>query len=360
VNGLSSAISGVGSAIGRYFSVVSFIPSLFLVAFTFALIESGAWHGNGEPNWAKAGDALTHVGNLVLLSLISIAIGIAIHPIQFALVQFLEGYWGTGSLAQRARVARMLHHRRRHDLLKDLAAPAAAQISEDDQAAEPLGTRARIELVSRRDESLRLLRGYPGRYSKSDDDIMPTRLGNVLRSYERLAGYQYGLDAVIVLRHVGLVAPPGHVDYLNDQRQLLDLSVRMCVTSVFGVVISIAFLWHHGPWLAIALVPYGLAYLSYRGAIVVAHEYGAAMSTIIDLDRFALYDSLKLPRPASTAQEQETNPELIRLLSHERSVDLRYEYRDAPTDANVEPTGAQPAIQWGTEDGGADGDQGDG
>lgn len=187
---------------------------------------------------------------------------------------------------------------------------------------------------------------------------MPTRLGNVLRSYERLAGYQYGLDAVTVLRHVALVAPSGHVEYLDDQRQLLDLSVRMCLTSILATLISIAFLWHHGPWLAIALVPYVLAYLSYRGAIVVAHEYGAAMSTMIDLDRFALYDYLRLPRPKDTAEEQRTNPGLVELLSHNRSINLIYEYREASTDTKVEPTGAQPGIQAGSEEGGAEGDQG--
>ena len=79
-----------------------------------------------------------------------------------------------------------------------------------------------------------------------------------------------------VIRHIALVAPRQHLDYLNDQRQLLDLSVRMCATSIFATFIAIAFLWHHGPWLMIALIPYGVGYLSYRGAVVVAHEYGAA------------------------------------------------------------------------------------
>jgi hypothetical protein len=86
VNGFSAAISGIGSAIGRYFSIVSFVPSLFLASFTFVLIKSGAWSGNGAPDWAKAGNALTNLGNLALLTLISIALGVAVHPVQFALV----------------------------------------------------------------------------------------------------------------------------------------------------------------------------------------------------------------------------------------------------------------------------------
>lgn len=359
MNGLSTAISGVGSAVGRYFSIVSFIPSLFLTGFTFALIESGAWNGNKNPDWAKAGDAFAHPGNLALLILISIALGVAVHPIQFSLMQFFEGYWGTGKLAQRARVVRILHHRKRYiSLHLELGLEADTKLKEADNMAEQAANEARkarsakktakaekaekaeesahfkpevrVTYRSIADESKRLANGYPvenavGNQSEYDN-IMPTRLGNVLRRYERLAGSQYKLDAVRVIRHVALVASTQRVEYLNDQRQLLDLSVRMSATSIFGTLIAIAFLWQHGPWLLIALIPYCIAYLSYRGAVTVAHEYGAAISTIIDLDRFALYDHLRIPRPKSAKAERQVNEQLVKLLAHNLSVDLTYEH----------------------------------
>src|SRR5438067_924922 len=119
MNGFSAAVSGMGSAVGRYFSVVSFIPSLFLTGLIFALIESGAWDESGNLDWAKAGAAFTDIGKLALLVLISMALGVAVHPIQFALVQFFEGYWGTRRWAQRARTVRILYHRDRYiSLLK--------------------------------------------------------------------------------------------------------------------------------------------------------------------------------------------------------------------------------------------------
>jgi hypothetical protein len=338
VDGFSSAISGVGSAIGRYFSIVSFIPSLFLTGFTFALIVSGAWGGSGEPDWAKVGNAFTDIGKLALLVLISIAIGIAVHPIQFALVQFFEGYWGTGRLAQRVRAARMLHYSRRVKVLKYGPGPrAGVALRKAARKGVSLKPDARIPLLSERDESHRLAGGYP----EEDDDIMPTRLGNVLRRYERLAGHQYKLDAVRVTRHTAFVAPRPHVDYLNDQRQLLDLSVRMCATSIFAVFIAIAFLWHHGPWLMIALIPYAIAYLSYRGAVVVAHEYGAAICTLIDLDRFALYDYLRMPRPDNVGAEQDMNVKLMEFIGrHNPNVALSYDHSHAQqsSDGSVDAT----------------------
>jgi hypothetical protein len=324
MDGFSSAISGVGGAIGRYFSIVSFIPSFFLAAFTFALIESGAWSGNGHPDWAKAGTAFTHLGNLAFLTLISIAIGAAVHPLQFALVQFFEGYWGTKWFAQRMRVARILHHRRvykRQFNLNLQALQARAERKAD------LAIKVQVGQLSVQDESQRLLDSYP----PEDDDIMPTRLGNVLRRYEREAGRQYKLNAVDVIRHIALVAPPQRVDYVNDQRQLLDLAVRMSATSIIATFIAIGFLWRHGPWLLIALVPYGVAYISYRGAVVVAHEYGSAVSTMIDLDRFALYDHLRLPYPQNTEEERRINLSLMELLRHDDEVVLQYRHPDTST-----------------------------
>jgi hypothetical protein len=328
VNGFSAAISGVGSAIGRYFSIVSFIPSLFLLGFTFALIESGAWSGTGEPDWARAGNAFTHLGNIALLILISIAFGVAVHPVQFALVQLFEGYWGTGRLAQRARAARVRHHLGRSRGVQFGDNQRAVLALEDEK--NPPQPSSRVELLSIVEESQRAIEGYP----INDDDVMPTRLGNVLRRYERLAGSQYGLDAVAIIRHVALVAPARRADYVNDQRQLLDLSVRMTATSIFAALIAIAFLWHHGPWLLVALIPYGIAYISYRGAVVVAHEYGSAVSTMIDLDRFALYDSLRLPCPATTTAERRMNARLMKLISPDPDIVLRYQCPDASADSD--------------------------
>jgi hypothetical protein len=317
VNGFSAAISSVGGAIGRYFSLVSFIPSLFLAGFTFTLIESGAW--SGEPNWATAGDALMHIGDLALLTLVSIALGVIVHPIQFALVQFFEGYWGTGRLRQRARVARIRHYRKRWTRQVDDLVLATTALTDSESPPKP---EARVELLSVAAENERLLEGYPPEL----DDMMPTRLGNVLRKYEREAGYQYGLDATEILEHVAQVAPAQRVEYVRDQRQLLDLSVRMVMTSILATFIAIAFLWRDGSWLLIALVPYAIAYLSYRGAVVVAHAYGSAFSTMIDLDRFALYDYLRLPRPKTTKSEQRTNAKLMNLLNHDPGVVVHYRH----------------------------------
>jgi hypothetical protein len=156
---------------------------------------------------------------------------------------------------------------------------------------------------------------------------MPTRLGNMLRRYEVLAGAPYNLDAPTVLPCLALIAPPGHLDYLNDQRSGLDLAARTCMTSGIACLVTLVFLWHSGLWLLIALIPYGIAYAAYRGSIIAAQSYGIAMSAVIALNRFALYDYMHMPRPATAAREREINETLRGLLRYyDNEVQLRYRY----------------------------------
>ena len=67
----------------------------------------------------------------------------------------------------------------------------------------------------------------------------------------------------------------------------------------------------------LALAPYCISYLAYRGAVASAHSYGTALSTLVDLDRFALYEQLRMVPPPDTVVERERNAQLLKLLSHE-------------------------------------------
>jgi hypothetical protein len=311
---VTSVVSGTGKAVGRYFSVVSVLPSILLVVYIFLLASSGSWWHS--PNWH---DALTAVHDLglvgaSLLAVSGIALALVLHPLQFSMVQLLEGYWGPGWLAQRIRASRIRHYRKRWLWLYDTAGKADSSLSDGQPAGGHLDdwTDQRVKLMSQSAEAGRSELSYP----KDLDHVMPTRLGNILRRYEILAGQPYGLDAPTVLPSLALVAPPGHLDYLNDQRSALDLAVRTSVTSAIACLATVLFLWHSGLWLLIALIPYGITYAAYRGSVTAAGSYGIAMSAIIALNRFALYEYMRIPRPSTTARERQMNETLMYLLRH--------------------------------------------
>lgn len=295
---LADLTAGTRQTIGRYFSIVSMAPSVLLVIFIFLLIRSGAWYH--DPDWTAAVRALIHarIGEIAVLTLVGVAVGFAVHPLQFSIVQFFEGFWGASGFAEVARAARIKHHRNRADALDERA-------TEGDEEAD------------------RLSRSYP------DDPtlIMPTRLGNVLRRYEILVGRQYDLKVLVVLPHVALVAEDQDVRYLDDQRAQLDLTVRLSFTALVACVISVLFLWHDGPWLFVALAPLCFAYLAYRGAVITAHEFGMSMTTLIDLNRFALYERFHLPLPDDIEEERNVNRRLIQIIeANSNKIPMDYEH----------------------------------
>jgi hypothetical protein len=313
VSSLAELATGARSTIGRYFNLVSAVPSAMLVAFVFLLVSSGAW--SGQPNASRAFHAVSgiNLGTVAALSAAAFTVGLAIHPLQFALVQFYEGYWGDSEIAQRAWLARAVQHHERalhgRTVLADLRDLDADQPLPDWHYREHLWRFALRMSAGRINESY-------ASFSLPDAVAMPTRLGNVLRRYELSAGAAYGLDAARVVPFLALVAPEEDVKYLDDQRWSLDLAVRLSATSLLATLVAVVFLWNDGLWLLLALVPYGLAYLFYCGAVVVAHEYGAAMAALIALNRFALYDRLKIASPANSADERTTNTEQVGRLFH--------------------------------------------
>lgn len=300
--GLADLTAGTKQTIGRYFSVVSMVPSLLFVIYLFLLVRSGAW--SHKPHWGVAVNSLAHVsiGGAALFVVAGTVFGLSVHPIQFGLVQFLEGYWGVGVIARKARRLGIRYHRNRADRLegKDL---------KGDQDAG------------------RLLEYYP----EDPELIMPTRLGNVLRRYETLAGRQYKLEVLAILPHMALAARPDDVSYLDDQRTQLDLAVRMCFTSALAFVVSAIVLWHDGRWLLTIIVPAGISYLSYRGAVISAQDYGVAMNVLIDLNRFSLYERFHLPMPANIDDERQMNAQVMKLLKkNSKNIYIEYETSTTP------------------------------
>ena len=111
-----------------------------------------------------------------------------------------------------------------------------------------------------------------------------------------------------------MVAEERELQYVSDQRTQLELAVRVTVLGMIAAVATVFVLWRHGAWLLLALGPYTISYLAYRGAVVAAHEYGTALTVMVELNRFALYERLRVKPPESLNAEEKLNDGLMRLL----------------------------------------------
>ena len=275
--------------LGRRFNLVNLIPGMALILFVVVLIRSGAV--TGAPNFAELlRSASWTLANIAATTLAVVVGSLLIEPFQISLVQLFEGYWG------RSRVARMLHdigvefHRRRWMRLDRVA----------DQEAETPRAIARQEAAAER------LRLYP----LDPDRLLPTRLGNVLRSGEDRAGQRYGLQTVTMWPLLYPSVSPSLTEALEGLRDQLDVAVRLCVVLLIAAAVSGAMLITDGWWLAVPAAAILLAWLAYRSAIRTAAAYGEAMGWAFDLHRFDMLNALHLPLPPNMAQEEEFNQQL--------------------------------------------------
>ena len=339
-SGIPEALSSPADKIGRYFSVLSVIPSALLVSWAIVLNGSGAWTHRPKFSAGIAGLSSGGFARIGQIALASLLVGLVLHPLQFAVVQFCEGYWGPGRLGQAAATRRIRFHLgRKIDMESKLAHIRselnALDLLPGDRDADQIDLTT-AGLLVRHDSLARALTNYP----HDANDIRPTRLGNMLRRYESESGRPYGLDLVTVWPHIWLLSPQGHVDYVNDQRTQLDLTVRLIVINVLAAVLSVVYLWRDGLWLVLALAPYLLAYLFYRGAVVVAAEYGTALATVLDLNRFRLYDALRVAAPTSSRAERARGADLTAVLR----TDLATPERTVPSLVfQRQPPGEKPA-----------------
>jgi hypothetical protein len=291
-------VSATGD-LGVRFRFVSLLPVAMLTLYVLALAWSGA-----PARAPSLGRVVMHAKTVAgwqafLLAVAIVAVALIAEPLQVTLVRLLEGYWGQSRVGRLLAAPGIAVHRRRRERLdraqrRTGGAPAAAA-----------GSRS----VADREEAARKLRAYP-----PEPGILPTMLGNILRSAEHRAGSRYGLDAIIAWPRLYPLLSDKVTAVLRDLRDQLDLVARFCAVFAIAAVVSAGFLATHGWWLAVTLVPLGGALLSYRAALAAAAAYGQAVEAAVDLHRFDLRTALHLPLPADLRGEVAANQQLTRFL----------------------------------------------
>ena len=322
---------GTTGSVGKYFGLVSTLPSVVLAAWVYLLLASGAWDATPSLETLAKNSPLDHGGAVLATAAFALAVAVVSHPVQFVLVQLLEGYWGSSALGRRAydaMVMRQLAVRARADeftvgsvragrQLAREAAESEVKVSDPDEYLSgdvlrdhPHLARLAVERQSLKASADSILAGFPEQRTA----ILPTRLGNMLRRHELLAGAAVKLPVLDWATHLGMVTSTEQGAYINDQRTQLDLAVRTTAMGAVAAIFTFALLWDEKGWALLTLVPYFVMWLGYRGAVTSADGYGRALRAWVDLNRFRLYEALGLPPVTSAQAERQQNKKLDNLM----------------------------------------------
>jgi len=297
------------------FLVVTLLPNLLLVFYVGFLLAAGA--ADHDPQLASALHALNDLTwrELVFGLFLVVGTAVVLHPVQYPLIQILEGYWL--NLPFGAMASEWATHRYHQHWLELRAVEREA--SEEDVMSSKHGSAAGAQLDWMPTEPAKLL---------------PTSLGNTLRAGEERAGSRYGLDIGILLPRLFPLMRPEVRDQLNERRNQLDAAARVCIVALVACLVSIVLLVPGGHWLLVPFATFIVAWVSYRAAVAAAKGYCIDMAAAVDLHHRDFWRAFELQPPANLEAEIGRGAIVSAVLAgrdHDPGFDRTVEWRDPPS-----------------------------
>lgn len=272
-----TALDKVAGYLDKRFVLTALFPALLFWLSLLVLVSAD--HGWSEAlNWwtdrDKDEQRLLIVGVLALIvfsaSLLSVQIG--------AITKLFEGYWGGGSLGEKLAWPLTQLQLRRFSRLDP----------NDDEDFE------------------RRYRLFP----RSQDALLPTRFGNVLKGAEEYPADvgRYGLDAVFFWPRLYPVLSEPVRSALAEARASMDLMLATSFLAWLYATVSAFYLALGGgtgeAGLVAVIVPVAFGWLAYLGAVRAAVVFAEQVRSAFDLHRLDLLDQLGYERPTSLEAEQ--------------------------------------------------------
>lgn len=311
---------------GSRLQVIGLLPTLLAVGVIAFMVAADA--PAVSLSWATIQTATASIGvaGAVVITAVSIAVAVSLQPLQFRLVQLMEGYWPAWFPRFLVRLGIWFEMRRRRRLQSRMSFvpsnSAAASIAERERAQS-----AEMQLQQR----------FPER-----DRLLPTALGNALRASEDSVGRRYGLDSVTIWPRLFHLLPERVRAGMDDEVTQLDVSVRLTVTWTSAGIVGSALLARdvlallkHPLWVAVVVGIFVLARLSYQSAVESAIGQGVDLEVAIDLYRARVIDAMRLSPTVSLHEEREVFGELCELFRTPTASDI-----DLTFNANARAGGA--------------------
>jgi hypothetical protein len=271
-------------------------------AVLFASIAAVVW--SGAPSTRPRLDEVIktvralNIRDAWLLLIGAIVLSLILQPLQFALIRFMEGYWGNNGVGRALSHLGIAWQRWRHRRFEQ------ARIIRGER------TGWRLALAEERSRSAsKRLEQYP-----AASRLLPTRLGNAMRAAEDRAGSRHGLRAVAVWPRLYPLVSDRLASILVEQRHDLDVTTRFCATFLVDGVAVALLLYRHGLWLWVPVGLLALGWISYRSAVSAALAYGTTVEAAFDLHRFDLIRAMHLELPTDRDQEHRLNSALSQFL----------------------------------------------
>lgn len=165
--------------------------------------------------------------------------------------------------------------------------------------------------------------------------VMPTRLGNILRNAELYSSDRYEIDAVLMWPRLYNLLPERFIQTIAEAKGSLDfMLVVSALSGIFGLVIGVYLvIVQASGWLFLTYFWGGLflAWFAYRSALGSALLYAQQIKAGFDLYRNELLKQMRLELPKTPSEEIELWGKIHQFIySNNTTVPFHYKDTDAP------------------------------
>jgi hypothetical protein len=159
-------------------------------------------------------------------------------------------------------------------------------------------------------------------------DVLPTRLGNVMRAAELYPLYRYDAELILVWPRLRQVLPQESIRDVEEARGTLEFLLVLSLWFSSFALLAPCISGLAGGSAPVALTCFALggggAYASYLSGVAAATEYGENLRSLFDTHRLTLLQQLRLPLPTSHDVERERWRDLAAFIG--RGVPLHGDY----------------------------------
>jgi hypothetical protein len=317
---MGDLLSSVSGQFGKALILGSFFPSLLFVVLNTVVVAPFV-----PPAWSffRPLETVDPQWRILVVALVSITLSVFLSALNTSIIRFFESYgWKDSVLGRWPSKTRQARYDRlfyaidarwagMRTLLRYInsANQTLKERSERFKSSEPILSQIKAQLEDNRSTyadimgswmQVGITRNFD--YPEAKALLLPTRLGNIMRSFEEYPSRQYGMDAVALMPRLLGKIDAQYAAALDDAKTSFDLFINTSSLSallalevlVVGIIYPVSFV---SPtfallWLFFIAIFVSVAYWSYLLSIGRAKAWGNTVKAAFDLYRWDLLKQL--------------------------------------------------------------------
>jgi hypothetical protein len=304
---MNSILSGISGYFSKSLILGTFLPVVVFIVFTWLLAAPLF-----PLDWPffKPLEVLDTQWKVLAISFFTIVLSGILYNVNALLIRLYEGYpWQSLWIGRR----RKKHYQRQFKILQARWKGMPRFEFELTKAAKQQGTEdARIKqvLIEGKNAGLRLNTNFP----KDEKLVLPTRLGNVIRSFESYADIQYNMESVTLWPRLVAKLDKEYSGEIDGTKTAFDFMLNSsALSAVLALLMIVVGLIYPTPltslqsallWLVEISVSWAAAFFFYRLSIDRAKAWGNTVKSAFDLYRWDLLKQLGYSRLPQTVAEE--------------------------------------------------------